>query len=103
VLTSALILPLPAGDAISTRSVRMRASLGGTFWPKAKSGLNAASRPAAVVPLMAAKRADPSRNPRRSIAPCTYWSNSFITSGWKSAAVRRAGLGWFIGVYSLGR
>jgi hypothetical protein len=58
----------------------IRASVFATCWAAAKFGLSASSRPAAVTPPTA-NRAAPSRKPRRSIAPCTYLSNSLIDLG----------------------
>ena len=67
----------------------MRGSSPRTCCACANFGLSASSSIAAVVPPTA-KRAAPSRKPRRSMPPCTYWSNRRSTSGAKSAAVGRA-------------
>src|SRR5688572_11833142 len=66
----------------------MRPSFGLTCWAMAKFGLSKASRASAETPAAAYLPAD-FRNSRRGITPCTYWSNSDITSGAKSLAVRR--------------
>src|SRR3569832_2245696 len=92
-------LPLPSGASYVTDSTRMRPSLREICCASAKRGFSESSSAVADSPPVApvaAIFAARSRNARRSMAPCTYWSNrsktdcSSFNGVWPVASVSMA-------------